>query len=1554
MDFDNAKENIQPLASGRNVSLLQASLCQDATQELSAQRKQLELDIKNYSGDDPLQPWYAYICWIEQSYPAGGSNSGLQKVMHKCLARFEQDERYKQDPRLIKLFIKFMGNQGDKIECYQEMYNSGIGTMLADFYIAWAYSYDLGGNMRKANEIFRLGIDCRAQPLEELKEAHQHFGYTVAQRMMYTEGEETTAVTQELNDRRLALRSLHGQKRQNTITVGSIRTGAAVKSNLPGVVQSDGPSTSRAGRNANRQLEVFNDENADVNMPPPPPPIAGETEASGDVKSSLRSIIDSARQQENLKEPIAWSKPHKHGKIFAATAAHDPAFPIHVDEKQLPPITDYERHFDKPFKYPANFVAKSVPQKPWVTPVTIEDEPDKNALPCYNKCMTYPRPNMEFSPEECLAYGWFKRRQDQHPFVLRNNEWWSNGAAYGVRRYPNFATVAKPQPSDEMDGYRKLPEVQSLKTLMAKIYNDEEQLEYQLEEILAAKWREKRNEKHGEMDMEETVLMPVEKLPRRKSFFPSMQPGTSRKSVMPNMSNVMEEDEEKEEEQAAAEPSAIKIWVDPATEPTTSAAAVSSIPAPTATATGTALGKAPPVEDRFVVPAPPLTRFEIHEDEALPVPAFGRTAPSAFFDADETCSTQTFNIFIKSQAVSTPKALQKQAPVRQFGTLLKDTTAESPAPAPTPTLAETESNEAENLPSAQTVSPMLRKQLSTILETSEHGTHGSSGGNHANTKSTLISATTSPVDADTLQAGDSTTPATTKQVMHTPGPTRLQRQMVTDLSVLGEEPPAGNFERLQLWEANAPSVPLMKSLRFQEDKTETVTRPLMTCYQEDRTETLPKMPLALPEISLHQRTPNASKVLQAPLPPDDDEELNSLFTKTPAKPKSLGSPMFAGTTKRLCNQQTPEMFSKSTKQTNQSLDMFDDVNYDVKATKSSSKPATSMSKLTDSFMADLSFVPETQPPAAPKKFEIFLDESMPATAVPPMLDCTLPETQPQLTIGPAHLTASFMKDCTELSSCPLQLPVATQSPKSKFEIFLDDTMPPPLPATVVVSDKGADKLETIGPAHLTASFMKDCTKLGNPSPSMKLTFLSKSQDKVKDANRASTEPSTGSDYFELNAATEMFASNLSMIKNSTLLPEASKRSESPKEVMKLEQPQIVIHKAEDDDRSIYYKTTPLTPKMSHSSWQESSVCTPPKQNYEHRKVSIDDSMLNQTLAQKDVNPFNVDIINSLLDSIEFSLYIEKQPTCQLQGHVKRLLPQSTLEIQGEKFDVLKIIGKGAYGSVFSGVHKNSGKKVALKQEKPTNYWEYYICLEVHSRLANEEMIPAFMSIDYALVGNNSSIYVSELSEYGSLINVCNKFKKHVNKNMDEYVVMHLCCQLLDIVDHLHAMGIIHADIKADNFLLMKPLSPQSKVISLQLIDFGVSIDTKLFPPKQTFDYVYTDDAFKCIEMRTQRRWTYQLDLFGLAGVMHVLLFGRYMEVAQRQPGGIWMPKQAFPRYFNRQTWDAVFRGLLNVRDCQSMPNLQDLKTLFKSDLADKEKYVEAAIAKFNIVMQRQR
>lgn len=77
-----------------------------------------------------------------------------------------------------------------------------------------------------------------------------------------------------------------------------------------------------------------------------------------------------------------------------------------------------------------------------------------------------------------------------------------------------------------------------------------------------------------------------------------------------------------------------------------------------------------------------------------------------------------------------------------------------------------------------------------------------------------------------------------------------------------------------------------------------------------------------------------------------------------------------------------------------------------------------------------------------------------------------------------------------------------------------------------------------------------------------------------------------------------------------------------------------------------------------------------------------------------------------------------------------------------------------------------------------------------------------MAVDYALIGNNSSVLISQFSQYGSLIAVCNKIKKYTTKNMDEYIVMLLATELLEIIDHLHAANIIHADIKADNFLLM--------------------------------------------------------------------------------------------------------------------------------------------------------
>ncbi|GBP15577.1 hypothetical protein EVAR_71946_1 [Eumeta japonica] len=186
---------------------LHASLQVESPQELLAQRKVLEKEIHDYNGDDPLSAWYNYIEWIEQSFPSGGKESGLQEVLSKCLAR----------------------------------------------------------NTRKSDEIFLRGIACRATAFEELREARQHFGFSVAQRLMYKDDDSMREETnRELHERRVALTTLRSHRKH----VSSVRKGSAIKSVSPGKVK--------------------------------PLPDSVSTQESG---KSVCSIIDAARDQENQKEP---------------------------------------------------------------------------------------------------------------------------------------------------------------------------------------------------------------------------------------------------------------------------------------------------------------------------------------------------------------------------------------------------------------------------------------------------------------------------------------------------------------------------------------------------------------------------------------------------------------------------------------------------------------------------------------------------------------------------------------------------------------------------------------------------------------------------------------------------------------------------------------------------------------------------------------------------------------------------------------------------------------------------------------------------------------------------------------------------------------------------------------------------------------------------------------------------------------------------------------------------------------------------------------------------
>ena len=71
---------------------------------------------------------------------------------------------------------------------------------------------------------------------------------------------------------------------------------------------------------------------------------------------------------------------------------------------------------------------------------------------------------------------------------------------------------------------------------------------------------------------------------------------------------------------------------------------------------------------------------------------------------------------------------------------------------------------------------------------------------------------------------------------------------------------------------------------------------------------------------------------------------------------------------------------------------------------------------------------------------------------------------------------------------------------------------------------------------------------------------------------------------------------------------------------------------------------------------------------------------------------------------------------------------------------------------------------------------------------------------------------------------------------------------------------------------------------LTLIDFGKSIDLSFFKNLQYFlsDRKGTsgDSSYECWEVRNGHEWKYEVDWYGVASVLHVLLFGKYMEVSE--------------------------------------------------------------------------
>jgi checkpoint serine/threonine-protein kinase len=87
---------------------------------------------------------------------------------------------------------------------------------------------------------------------------------------------------------------------------------------------------------------------------------------------------------------------------------------------------------------------------------------------------------------------------------------------------------------------------------------------------------------------------------------------------------------------------------------------------------------------------------------------------------------------------------------------------------------------------------------------------------------------------------------------------------------------------------------------------------------------------------------------------------------------------------------------------------------------------------------------------------------------------------------------------------------------------------------------------------------------------------------------------------------------------------------------------------------------------------------------------------------------------------------------------------------------------------------------------------------------------------------------------------------------------------------------------------------------------------RAFHPNVQFIADWKTGEHECNEIREMRPWTHQIDLYGLAGTVHVMLFGKYIESAATDATSkTYRIRESLKRYWERDIWADVFDLLLN-------------------------------------------
>lgn len=303
----------------------------------------------------------------------------------------------------------------------------------------------------------------------------------------------------------------------------------------------------------------------------------------------------------------------------------------------------------------------------------------------------------------------------------------------------------------------------------------------------------------------------------------------------------------------------------------------------------------------------------------------------------------------------------------------------------------------------------------------------------------------------------------------------------------------------------------------------------------------------------------------------------------------------------------------------------------------------------------------------------------------------------------------------------------------------------------------------------------------------------------------------------------------------------------------------------------------------------------------------------------------------------------------------------------ELYCIRSQLGQGGFATVYL-AESSTGSLKALKVEKPASIWEFYILKQVEKRLAGQQILASIINVDSLHCFEDESYLVLNYASQGTMLDLINLEKERNGGPLDESLCMYFAVELMKVLEYIHNVGIIHGDLKPDNCMVRFEENPEALSDydasgnggwdrkGVYLIDFGRSFDLTLFASGTRFKANWKTDQQDCPEMREGRPWTFEADYYGLAGIIHAMLFGKFIET-RLLPNQTYALTNSFKRYWRQDLWAPLFDVLINSGNSTELPitsTIREHRLAFEASLEESGSRLRSQVLSLESDLQRLR